>query len=323
MASQSPCAEPPVLQYRPSRWEWEWRGHHAFEVEHDDSRNWTRGCSLMLNKTAEIDAWLAFARLRRPTFPQREPPAPSAKARDALSFLAKLDGCTGQTLALMPLEPLVGFLRHPQAHCHQFPSATPWVRNIQRKDYLLPAWRSEVLHHGKTSALFFDLGASLYAKGNGGASMSWFVDEYEARGIHFDRIFAWEATKHADATIYEAMPTRIVDRIAYYNVPVDPTVGAKHNPWRTLRAVSTPHDFVVVKLDIDNSRIEEALVEQLLEDRSLAKLVDELYFEHHVLHTPMWRGGWRATTVTNHTLVDSYQMFVRLRELGIRAHSWV
>ena len=50
---------------------------------------------------------------------------------------------------------------------------------------------------------------------------------------------------------------------------------------------------------------------------------DELYFEHHVLHTPMWRFGWHINTVTNQTLVDSYALFGRLREMGIRAHSWV
>lgn len=317
------CSKPPNVFYRPSVWELEWSTRHAFDVQYDRSRNWTRGCALMVNKTAAIDAWLTFARLRRPTFDQEEPPALSAEARETLSFLEKIDACTGRTLSQLPIEPLVGFLRHPQAHCHEFPSATPWVRNIQRKDYLIPAWRSEVSYQGKASAIFFDLGASLYRTGQGGASMSWFVEEYEARGIQFDRIFAWEATKHADTMIYGPMPLRIVDRVSYYNVPVNPKVGAKYNPWRTLKEVTTPRDFVVVKIDIDNSQIEEALIEQLLSDRTLSNLVDELYFEHHVLHTPMWRGGWRATTITNHTLVDSYMIFLRLRELGIRAHSWV
>ena len=100
-------------------------------------------------------------------------------------------------------------------------------------------------------------------------------------------------------------------------------MGAKHNPWRTLRAVATARDFVVIKIDIDNSTVEEPLASQLLADPTLAGLVDELYFEHHVLHTPMWRYGWRSNTVTNHTLVHSYALFGKLRELGIRAHSWV
>ena len=174
-----------------------------------------------------------------------------------------------------------------------------------------------------TRALFFDLGASLYHTGNGGASMSWFVNAYRARGITFDRIFAWEAKLHTDATIYATMPPSIVDRISYYNLPANTTPGEKHNPWRTLRAVAAQADFVVVKIDIDNTPVEEALLEQLLADRTLSALVDEFYFEHHVLNTPMWHYGWTGGTVTEHTLVHSYNLFSRLRERGIRAHSWV
>ena len=162
------------------------------------------------------------------------------------------------------------------------------------KDYLIPAWHAEAWPAGRTRALFFDLGASLYHTGGGGASMSWFVNQYRARGISFDRLFAWEAKQYTDATIYATMPASIVDRIAYYNLPANTTPGNKHNPWRTLRAVATPNDFVVVKVDIDNTPVEEALLEQLLADRALSSLVDEFYFEHHVLNTPMWHYGWKS-----------------------------
>lgn len=42
----------------------------------------------------------------------------------------------------------------------------------------------------------FDLGASLYTSGEGGASQQWFVDVYRERGIEFDRILAWENKIH-------------------------------------------------------------------------------------------------------------------------------
>ena len=71
------------------------------------------------------------------------------------------------------------------------------------------------------------------------------------------------------------------------------------------------------------SEPEEALLAQLIADRALSVLVDEFYFEHHVLNTPMWHYGWKGGTVTNHTIVHSYELFSQLRELGIRAHSWV
>lgn len=324
VASSSRCALPPTVQYRASSWEAEWRSTIAYMVQHDDPRNWTQGCDFMAQESSSIKAWLEFARKRRPAYRwANKPPDPSEEAKEALSFYATLDACTKRVLSLEPIEPLVGFLRHPEAHCPQFPSARPWVRNVQSKDYLIPAWHSEAWPHGRTKAFFFDLGASLYHTGSGGASMSWFVYQYRLRGIHFDRIFAWEAKFHTDAAIYETMPAPIVDRISYYNLPANATLGAKHNPWRTLHAMTQQADFVVVKIDIDNPPIEEALIEQLLADRSLSVLVDELYWEHHVRNTPMWHYGWKAGTVTNHTLVRSYELFSDLRSLGIRAHSWV
>jgi len=280
----------------------------------------------MQRKPDTIRAWLDYANLRRPTTHARSktPPVPSTEQAQALSFHAVLDACTKETLSLIPIEPLVGFLRNPYTHCFPMERIFHWAP--RDKKYLIPSWREDVWTRGgggSTSAFLFDLGASLYNKGIGGASTSWFVDEYQARGIQFDRIFAWEATPHDDAEIFAPVPDSIADRMLYYNVPVDSRVGAKHNPWRTLKAVATPRDFVVVKMDIDNSTVEEPLAQQLLADAALAGLVDELYFEHHVINTPMWRLGWRMNTVTNHTLVDSYALFSQLRELGIRAHSWV
>ena len=324
MVAPSRCELPPTVKYLPSAWEHKWRSTISHLVQYDEPRNWTRGCAFMAEETMAIKAWLEFARLRRPAYRRaNKPPELTEEATEVLSFHSIVDACTGRTTSFEPLEPLVGFLRHPEAHCSQFPSSKPWVRNIQSKDYLIPAWHSEAWPRGRTNAFFFDMGASLYHTGNGGASMSWFVNQYRLRGIQFDRIFAWEAKFHTDAVIYETMPAPIVDRIAYYNLPVNTTPSAKHNPWRTLYAVAAQADFVVVKIDIDNTPVEEALLEQLLSDRSLSVLVDEFYFEHHVLNTPMWHYGWKGGTVTNHTIVHSYELFSQLRQLGIRAHSWV
>ena len=251
MDAPSRCARPPTVQYRPGAWEAKWRSTFARSVQHDDPRNWTRGCALMASEPSAIEAWLDFARLRRPPYRMgRSPPEPTDEAKGVLSYHATVDACTGRTLSLAPIEPLVGFLRHPEAHCPQFPGAKHWVIKVLSKDYLIPAWHAEAWPAGRTRALFFDLGASLYHTGGGGASISWFVNQYRARGISFDRLFAWEAKQYTDATIYATMPASIVDRIAYYNLPANTTPGNKHNPWRTLRAVATPNDFVVVKVDV-------------------------------------------------------------------------
>ena len=319
------CPLPPTLRYEPSAWESAWRLEHAPRIQIDRSRSWEQGCEAMRSEpAATVEAWLEFVRLRRRTWRGAQLPVPSEAAARALSFHVLVDPCTNQTLMRLPIEPLVGYLRHPEAHCMVKSRYGYWAVQ-QSKGYLIPAWHQEAWPSAgrQTSAFLLDLGASTYSKGLGGASTKWFVDEYRARGIDFHHIYAWEAKFHLDADIYGAMPFAIVDRTSYYNLPVDAQPGAKHNPWRTLRDIATPRDFVVVKIDIDNSSVEEPLVAQLLKDRSLARLVDELYFEHHVRNTPMWSCCWRQNTVTTHTLVHSYDVFTRLRQMGIRAHSWV
>ena len=67
-----------------------------------------------------------------------------------------------------------------------------------------------------------------------------------------------------------------------------------------------PEDLVVVKLDIDNSPIEAALVEQLLNSPALLALVDDFYYEHHVSESPMLHQGWGRQGVPTQNLVDSY-----------------
>ena len=152
--------------------------------------------------------------------------------------------------------------------------------------------------------LFFDLGASLYSFGTGGASLQWFVELckcalprsaalYRAlpsvcigsgshhgmarpggrfstrcacrppfvnaladdnRGCHFrtsgtrDRILAWEAKPWNASFLFASMPPKVQDVMSYYNVPVDTTPGARHNPWRAVTALAAPEDFVIVKV---------------------------------------------------------------------------
>ena len=173
--------------------------------------------------------------------------------------------------------------------------------------------------------LLFDLGAGLYTSKLGGGSLRFFHSSYGQLGIKFDRIFAWEAKKFNSSEIYDGMPADVVSVISYFNLGVDVTPGAKHNPLRTLREIAKPSDFVVMKIDIDpDSAIETKLIKQLLAEPALLDLIDELYYEHHVHLSPMAFKGWAASLYsTNETLSSSYELFHALRERGIRAHSWV
>lgn len=234
------------------------------------------------------------------------------------------------------VEPLVSTLRHPLLFTS--PVNDPWIMN---KSWLrLPSPEQLVRNHARQT-IYVDLGAGMYgsnAPGSiGGASLKWFSQEFERRGAPFDRVLAWEARPMKQRDLWRSIPADLVPKLSYYNTPVESAVGADHNPWRVLAQVARPSDYVVVKLDIDNSMTELALIEQLLDGNSPASgLVDELFWEHHVagslLSCPRLmryhrNSGWGTMTFntsdTRETLAGSYDLLTRLREQGIRAHSWV
>jgi len=93
-------------------------------------------------------------------------------------------------------------------------------------------------------------------------------------------------------------------------------------------------DYVVVKLDIDNNFIENSLIMQIIENRTISELIDEIFWENHVIGHPVAHfGAWVAplplkpplsTDINSHqNLSSSYNIFMELRHRGIRAHSWV
>jgi hypothetical protein len=220
------------------------------------------------------------------------------------------------------IEPLVGFLRHPLDFCIR-----QEYKNKFRvdKSYLMIPFASEVWYTGK--AFYFDAGASLYAEGGGGPSQKWFVDEYAQNGIQFHRILAWDANVYSPTEIWNQVPGNIKPRLSYYNIPIDPNPTSDDNILNFIRALTKKEDYVVLKIDVDNTMVESALIKQIIASNDLHELIDDLYWEHHVYMNPLVRNAWGSTLkgvpVVNNTLADSYHLFTVLRKLGIRAHSWV
>ena len=314
-------------------------------------------------------------------------PPPAATHASATSVAEGAGGAHGddddleeeeeeEEIGRVPLEPLVGFLRHPQFMLHlcRDPKSFNSITTIPSQ--LLPLWKCELdalaaapragagaaaapaAASAVASALadasrpseafsarasssvgrnfLLDAGAGLYAtNGLGGGSLRWFWPTYKAQGLTFDRILAWEASAHTAEEVFvppaarpqAGMPRALADRISYYNLPVAAEPGALANPLRVLRSIATPDDFVVLKLDIDPRQdLEESLIGQILRDDATAALIDELYYEHHVHQSPMVAKGWGQGLMqvsSNQTLADSYAILTRLREKGIRTHSWI
>jgi hypothetical protein len=215
------------------------------------------------------------------------------------------------------IEPLAFCLRHPKAPCDK--------SVLEGRNYLLLESHVDaklsVIGHGPPKAFLFDMGASTYAAGLGGPSQSFLIDAYKQRGISFDRILLWEATPHVPNDIYDKVPRSLHKSYQYINIPVSPEVGDPGNPLEIIKALTQPEDFVAVKLDIDTPSVENALIQQILGDREVYSRIDEFYFEQHVNFAPLvaW---WQKTIDVDKTLATSYDLFVELRERGIRAHGW-
>jgi hypothetical protein len=296
------------VRYVPSPLELSWNASIA-----KISKDWFRiGCPKVKEDVPKYGKWFAAAVSTKP--------AEIVGNEEAMSYHVYRDSCNGDKLIKIPIEPIMGILRHPAALCMSSPKDS--TNDLMRKDWLILPNAEYFLDVARkpSKVIFYDLGASTYKTGVGGSSQEWFVDEFSKRNMEFDDVFAWEATKHDDAEIFKDMPPSMLHKVRYYNVPVELDPKALHNPIRLLKASARPEDYVVIKLDIDTSWLEVGLIKQLLGDPDAFRLVDELFFEHHTLGNPMvhfWRGS------AQQDITDSYSLFTELRTKGIRAHSWV
>jgi hypothetical protein len=229
------------------------------------------------------------------------------------------------------IEPLAYGLRHPKALCG--PAAGEYLLD---KTYLVLATAAD---HAATSLhqpcsgrscqrLYFDLGAGTFkdsaAAGNHPNSQGWMYDAFKRGGLEFDRLLLWEATVINDTVLLGMVPPQLQYKYQYFNIPVGLDPSAPNHPLQMLRALAQPGDFVVFKLDLDNSAVETAVIRELLKDPDLLGLIDSFMFEYHVNFQDMIAAGWAGHTVSpDSDLTDAYALFLKLRRRGVRAHSWV
>ena len=220
-----------------------------------------------------------------------------------LSHFHFTHSCSGERV-VQPVEPLVGLTRHPY-FCLR---GDAFVVN---KSYMVPA--AALVSRSTGRFFYFDFGASLYDQGGGGSSQQWVVETY-AR-VNWDGIWAWEGEQHGPADVWRRIPKRLHPVYHWYN-----TLAEETDPLVFINAVAAVSDYVVLKIDIDNSPVETAMMRRLLESPRTLALIDELYFEHHVDVQPMWPFWGR---VPGTELADTYRLFSELRNRGVVAHSWV
>jgi len=90
------------------------------------------------------------------------------------------------------------------------------------------------------------------------------------------------------------------------------------NPLRVLHKIARKEDFVMLKLDIDQP-MEINIVLAMLESPNALAVVDEFFFEQHTT-TPIMKRWWKEKVACQ--VNDTYAIFLKLRNSGVRAHGW-
>lgn len=187
---------------------------------------------------------------------------------------------------------------------------------------------------GRGRNLFFDLGSGTYSgrvsleTGVGkGPSIPLFYALYARGCILFDRIWAWEYAQHRPDAWWRDVPLEMREKLTFFNMGVraePPEAGAEQESVTGLLELSAkPEDFVVVKVDIDNTAIELSIVRAILASEALLARVDEIYFEYHFTFDNLDFGWGGARTTQGHGVDDALQLMHALRAKGVRAHFWI
>ncbi len=122
--------------------------------------------------------------------------------------------------------------------------------------------------------------------------------------------------------VWRQVPADVKPFYHWFNIPADPTPGSLDNPLEMMKVLCKPEDFVVLKLDIDNQPVEMQFIAQIQADKALSRLIDEMFFEHHIFIEPLAECCFHSKE-SNGLMSDSAKIFLGLRHAGIRMHYWV
>ena len=176
--------------------------------------------------------------------------------------------------------------------------------------------------HENAKAFMFDIGATVWQNDvEEFDSQNRFYYTYMLSGVEFSRWMLWESKNFTAKEIYTSVPKEILHSYQYFNMPASSAENDPSNPLNMMKKIAKKEDFVILKLDIDNYKIEHQFVKQLLSN-DLLQLCDEFFFEDHI-HAGGLMSRWAESRHPNRTLKDTYDLLYKLRSKHlIRAHSW-
>lgn len=323
------------VEYSPSSWEIYWHNNITYLQN--------RVCAT-LKQEDQINKSIAsleyIINLQKTIYDES---SPSTKYDDLFSKMFYRYECSGifqsNRLASQYIEPLIGLIRDPLTICSykNLPEALMLSAgaSVQSKRFFLlgPSAPYQNFHSPTVSIapwlyrqdsqkILFDLGSSYFNGMDSAANSSstigtrWFYEYFRATSLRFDRVIAFEARQYSAAKYWNQIPSDLIGSFTFINSGVDKS--GKFNPWNILKTIAKPHDYVIIKLDIDTPSLEGSLANQVLNDPTISSLIDEMFFEMHVTINEMKR-FWGSP---QGQLKDTYKLFTKLRQLGIRMHSW-
>jgi hypothetical protein len=252
------------------------------------------------------------------------------------------------------IEPLSGTSRHPFANIHcPKNSANVTMTNIFDIRYLVAhnVCSGPAPPPGQRTMLF-DMGASqgfhnvpgghfdtMPTRGDGiKPSIPVFWKMYKENCHPFTDVFAWELNMRiTHKQWWGELPAEDRAKVRYFNVGVDEgtmeQARAGTNPasgsfLQMLLSTAKVEDFVIIKVDIDNTDVELTVIKGILERPEISRLVDELYFEYHYNMDGL-NFGWGANVgqdkdgKVTHDVDTAIKLMADLRKKGIRAHFWI
>jgi len=318
--------ETPVVKYHSSKWEQLWL---------DNIEEWqaTKICKALLSQKEQIHAFMkdtcsattntdwcliddsvhqVWYNTKNGQTTQRKPSSVTTISTlngmnpkdDSIWSYFELDDGTREYI-----EPLVSHLRHPLAQC--LFGGTFFVD----RSYILPG------NPGSSKTFLFDAGASHWSQGAGGPSLSYFAAVWKRYGFDWSRIEGWEGGTTV-AKFEATVPQEWRSRTHFHQDWISTSPDKQPFVPDVIRSTASKEDYVVFKLDIDSKSVETAIVDYLLSHPKALGYIDEFIWEQHVDNYLM-APAWAQTQDMTKSIADSYQYFLKLRKLGVRAHSWV
>jgi len=118
--------------------------------------------------------------------------------------------------------------------------------SLMSMKYLVHDFYSMCMNLKKTSStVFVDTSASsLQFHGSADSPAVYINSIFRKFGFNFDHIYAYEITKTEPVEVFERVPNELMNSFHWINVGVDPTPGAKLNPFTTLVEHFNADDFI-------------------------------------------------------------------------------